>query len=33
VEQDDWPSMMSGKGTLRAKLPGLADANEGSCRL
>ena len=26
VQQDDWPSMMSGKGTLRAKLPGLADA-------
>jgi Protein of unknown function (DUF4239) len=26
VQQDDWPSMMSGKGSLRAKLPGLADA-------
>ena len=26
VQQDDWPSMMSGKGSLRARLPGLADA-------
>lgn len=26
VQQDDWPSMMSGNGLLRAKLPGLAEA-------
>jgi hypothetical protein len=26
VRQDDWPSMMSGSGSLRARLPGLADA-------
>ena len=26
VEQDDWPSMMSGKGSLRDRLPGIAEA-------
>jgi hypothetical protein len=26
VWQDDWPRMMSGHGSLRARLPGLADA-------
>src|ERR1700729_3993127 len=28
VQQDDWPNMMSGHGSLRAKLPGLAAAME-----
>jgi len=28
VQQDDWRNMMSGHGSLRAKLPGLADAME-----
>jgi hypothetical protein len=26
VQQDDWPSMMSGNGSISAKLPGLVDA-------
>ena len=26
VQHDDWPSMLSGKGSLRVKLPGIADA-------
>jgi Protein of unknown function (DUF4239) len=26
VQQDDWPSMMSGNGSLGARLPGLAEA-------
>jgi hypothetical protein len=26
VQQDDWPSMMSGNGSIGAKLPGLAEA-------
>jgi hypothetical protein len=26
VQQDDWPKMMSGNGSFRIKLPGLADA-------
>jgi hypothetical protein len=26
VQQDDWPSMMSGHGSLRDKLPGIAEA-------
>jgi hypothetical protein len=26
VQQEDWPSMMSGNGSLKARLPGLADA-------
>ena len=26
VQQDDWPSMMSGNGSLGVRLPGLAEA-------
>jgi hypothetical protein len=26
VQQDDWPSMLSGNGSLRARLPGMAEA-------
>ena len=26
VQQDDWPSMMSGNGSLRVRLPGIAEA-------
>ena len=28
VQHDDWPSMMSGNGSIRIKVPGLADAME-----
>jgi hypothetical protein len=28
VRRDDWPSMMSGNGSLRPRLPGLADATK-----
>ena len=28
VRQEDWPSMMSGNGSLRSRLPGLADATK-----
>ena len=32
VQQEDWPSMISGNGSLRAKLPGLADAMKALAR-
>src|ERR1700722_4117349 len=28
VEQDDWPSMMAGSGSLRVRLPGISDATK-----